>query len=88
MPAAANPFPDRAFVAGSFSNGVAVVPSDTVDLETVASALHVGTAGALCVITFGGETVTFPHVPVGTFPLRVSRVKDTGTDADNIIALY
>lgn len=64
-----------------------VVPSDSTDLATVPRALLIGVAGDLAIITKGGETLTIP-VPVGLLPLSVTRVKSTGTTADDIVALW
>lgn len=65
-----------------------VTPSDTVDLIYTPRMLYIGGAGNLSVITTGGQTVSFAAVPVGTIlPLRVSRVRATGTTATAILAL-
>ena len=70
------------------SHAEAVTPSDTVDLTITSRALFIGGAGALAVITALGETVTFTGVVAGTvLPLRVSRVKSTGTTATNIVGM-
>lgn len=66
---------------------VAVAPDDNIDLANVARSLYIGTTGNLVVITAAGNTVTFNAVPVGILPVRVSRVKATGTTASNILAL-
>lgn len=71
------------------NNAAAVSPSDTVDLEYIARSLFVGTGGDVTVITAGGQTVTFTNVPDGCLlPVRASRVKSTGTDATDIVALW
>lgn len=67
----------------------AVTPHDTNDLDAATRGLYVGTAGALTVITAGGDTVTLVAVPAGSIlPLSVTRVLATGTDADDIVALW
>lgn len=68
---------------------VAVTKSDTVDITGgQCRALYVGTGGDL-VVSFGGTTVTFKAVPGGTvLPIRVSRVRATGSTAADIIALF
>lgn len=69
-------------------NAEQVTASDGTDLVYVSRALFVGGAGAVCVITANGETVTFTGVVAGTvLPMRVSRVKSTGTTATNIVAM-
>lgn len=66
----------------------AVSPSDTVDLASPARSLYVGATGSLSVVMYGDEaTVTFAAVPVGIFPIQVTRVNATGTTASNIVAL-
>jgi hypothetical protein len=90
MAAAVDPYPGTvASPAGPHNHAAAVTPSDANDLANVASAVYVGGAGALVVITAGGETVTFAAVPAGTtIPLRVARVKATGTAATSIVAVW
>jgi hypothetical protein len=74
---------------GPFNHAVAITPNDSTDLATTAQAIYVGGAGALKVITAGGDTVTFAAVPAGTtLRLRVTRVFSTGTAATSIVGLY
>ena len=50
--------------------------------------LYVGTAGALDVVTAGGDTVTFAAVLAGQFlPVQVIQVLDSSS-ASNIVALW
>lgn len=81
--------PKRGFSA---SLGAAVTPSDTVDLDFIAEYLYVGSiagGATVTVITAGGSTITFAGLAAGTFiPVRVSRVKATGTLATSIVALW
>ncbi len=73
---------------GPARSGEAVSPSDTVDLTNVSRALWVGTGGDLTVIMQDTTTVALLNVPDGSLlPICVSRVKLTGTDADDIVAL-
>lgn len=67
----------------------AVTPSDSVDLDPRPRALWIGGAGSgnLKVDMANGDTVTFAGVPVGLFPIAVTRVYATGTDVTNIVAL-
>ena len=69
-------------------HAAAVTPADDADLADAATALLVGTAGALKVTTTGGETVTFGNVPAGILPVGVVRVFATGTTASNLVALW
>lgn len=74
--------------AAAATSAQAVTTSDTVDLTNVSRALFVGGAGNVVVIMFDGTTVTFTGVTAGTIlPIRVSRVKATGTTATNMVAL-
>jgi hypothetical protein len=87
--AATEPYPQTKPVLGQpYWHAAAVTPSDGTDLTNTASALYVGTAGALKVDTAKGETVTFGAVAAGLLPLRVKRVYSTGTVASNIVALW
>jgi hypothetical protein len=71
---------------GKFAETVS--PSDTIDLASPARSLYVGATGSLSVVMYGdGATVTFAAVPVGIFPIQVTRVNNTGTTASNIVAL-
>ena len=71
-------------------HAVAVTPSNSTDLSTSARSLYVGTGGDVVLDTVGAETsVTFANVAAGTvLPVRVARVRATGTTASNIVALY
>lgn len=83
---------DYAHVAPGLSSparhAAVVTPSDGVDLANVSRALYVATGGALKLTTIGGETITFTVGDNVLLPLRATRVWATGTDADDILALY
>ena len=73
---------------------VEVTKSDTAILSPGASypnagaaILYVGKSGTLNVTTEGGQNVTFTAVPVGFFPISVTKVRTGGT-ADFIVALW
>jgi hypothetical protein len=69
----------------------AVTPSDTTDLSVVAKALYVGVAGHVRVVPVaapGGAAVTFANHPVGYLPIQCSRVMQTGTTAQSLVALF
>ncbi len=71
------------------TGAVAVTPADGSDLTDVTRALWIGGAGNVAVVTLDGSTVTIKGVQAGTLlPIRVSRVKSTGTTATDILALY
>jgi hypothetical protein len=74
---------------GPFVNGVAVVPSDTVDLANVSLALHVGVGGTLSLNLLGtGAAVSFTCVAGELLPVRATRVLAAGTSASAITALW
>lgn len=71
------------------SDGEAVTPSDSVDLVNVSRAIYVGGDGNISVITNGGTTLTLAGALAGTtIPIRVSRIRATGTTAVNLVALF
>jgi len=66
---------------------VAVVPSDATVLDPT-RALWIGGTGNLSVVMVGdGATVLFSNVPVGIFPIQVTKVLATGTTATSIVAM-
>lgn len=72
----------------SLTRGEAVTPSDSVDLGRTSRALWVGGAGAVSLITSGGDTITLTGVPAGTLLwVRATRVRSTGTTATSMTAL-
>ena len=51
--------------------------------------LYIGLAGNITVETVGGDVTTFTGMPTGSFmPVFVRKVKDSGTDAQSIVALW
>ena len=51
--------------------------------------LFIGTAGNIKVTTVAGDEVTFSNISSGQFfPVQVKKVFNTGTSADNILALW
>lgn len=69
---------------------VAIAPNDGADLPNgPCRAIYVGTSGDISVIgALDSAPVTFSAVPVGLYPLRLVRVRSTGTTASNLAALY
>lgn len=74
----------------SARNLAAVTPSDGADLANFSKGLYVGGAGNVSVIAVDDSAaVTFVGVPAGAvLPIRVKRVRSTGTTATNIVNLY
>lgn len=78
----------RWYTDGDAQYAEAVTPHDVNQLAVVGRALYIGGAGAVAVVTEGGQSVTFAAVPVGTLlPIRVKQVKATGTTATNIVSI-
>lgn len=62
--------------------------SDTVDLTETYRALYVGVAGDItAILQEDSVAVLFKAVPVGVLPIKVSRIKVTGTTATNVVGL-
>ncbi|ODT76277.1 spike base protein, RCAP_Rcc01079 family [Devosia sp.] len=69
-------------------HGFAATPSNSADLPEVTRALYVGGAGAVAVILASGAELSFAGVASGTIlPLRVRRLKASGTTASNVVGL-
>ena len=70
------------------TRAVSVTPSDDDDMDFPARALYIGGAGSVSVITVGGDTTTFSDLPAGyILPVRIARVRATGTTATGIVSL-
>lgn len=89
MPAASDSFSTvQSSFEGPARSAEAVTPSDSADLTNVSRALWVGTGGDLTVTMQDGTTIALLNVPDGSLlPICVSRVKLSGTSADDIVAL-
>lgn len=69
------------------SRAAAVTPSDSA--ETFGSALYVGGAGNVALVTEYGDAVTFSGIQAGTtLVLRFKQVKSTNTTATNLVRLW
>lgn len=77
-------------VSAPATRAVAVVPHDSSALADVPKALFVGSGGDLVARgSGGGADVTFRNLPAGSLlPLRAQFVRETGTTAADIVALY
>ena len=70
-------------------NQVAITPSDSTDLAFNSRAIRVGVGGTLVVTPAGGGSdVTYTVYNGEVLPIRVSRVKATGTTATNLVNWY
>lgn len=65
-----------------------VVPDDDADLPAVPNWLYVGTAGDVSMyFEATDETIVVP-LAQGYHPWRPTRINETGTTADDIVAAY
>ncbi|MEQ8600643.1 MAG: hypothetical protein RLP98_12050 [Devosia sp.] len=70
------------------THGFAIAPNDGADLSEITRAVYVGSSGALAVTFASGAELVLPNVPAGSLlPLRVQRVRATGTTATDIVGL-
>lgn len=66
----------------------AITPSDAADLDRPTRALYVGTGGDLAIITVSGGEAVLVGVPGGSvLPLRIARIRATGTTAGALVGL-
>ena len=65
------------------------VSSSDVTLAIPGAVLYIGTGGDVKVTTISGDDVTFKNLASGSvLAVQVKKVFSTGTDADDIVALY
>ena len=71
------------------SSAASVTPADS-DMDAVTCGVFVGTGGNLSVIfARDSAAVTLNNVVGGTvYPFRLKQIRDTGTTASNIVALF
>lgn len=70
-------------------NQVTITPSDSTDLAFTSRAIRVGVGGTLVVTpASGGSDVTYTVYNGEVLPIRVTRVKATGTTATNLVNWY
>lgn len=82
-------FPTELSDVSPATHGVAVTPDDSNDLAHVTRALYVGSVGDVTVVMKDGDTVTFTAMAGGQiYPLRIKRVKATGTTATQLVGLW
>jgi hypothetical protein len=66
-----------------------VTPSDVADLpDGLTRGLFVGVAGTFAAVDLYGNEVVFASAEAQYHPIRVRRIRATGTTASSIIALY
>ena len=65
-----------------------ITPSDSTTFP-MCRAIYVGTGGDLKILTTIGNTVTWKNVPDGSIvPAQATKVFATGTDAEDLLAVY
>lgn len=70
-------------------DGIAVSPSDAVELSPAVRALYIGVAGNVKLKTIGGTTLEFIGIQAGTIlPIQTKLVFNTSTTATNIIGIW
>ncbi|WP_375450511.1 hypothetical protein [uncultured Devosia sp.] len=70
------------------AHAFAVTPHDTNPLPEPTRALYVGIGGSVAAVLVSGADVLFTNVADGSIlPLRVTRIKATGTTATAILGL-
>lgn len=67
------------------TSAVAITSSDTTTYSP--STLYVGVTGNLNVVTVQGQTTLFTNVPVGFFPVLVTKVMASSTTASGLVLL-
>lgn len=78
-----------AHAAGPIDAVRPVTPSDAADLPGgVARGLFVGEAGTVAIVDRHGGAATLTSMEAQYHPIRVLRVRTTGTTATGIVALY
>lgn len=68
--------------------GVAITPSDTVNLSGAPVAIYVGVSGDIVFVGEDDAAVTLKAVPVGLIWIAPKRINTTSTTATNMVALY
>jgi hypothetical protein len=69
----------------AYRDVVPVTPDDAATFEEALSGVEVGAAGDLTVVTGAGAERTISAAPGRIYPIRVTKVKATGTTATEIV---
>lgn len=68
--------------------GETIVPDDANDLTHATRGIYVGATGSVVAVMVSGDEVTLSEAQAGViYPLRVKRVKASGTTAAGLIGL-
>lgn len=80
---------DRASKTQPAFDAFSITPSDSVDFETPARGIYVGSSGNISLVTPKGNTVVLVSALVGTIiPVQCTRVNSTNTTASNLVGLF
>lgn len=83
-----NPYQNPAKATHSAVHAVAATPNDSTTFDATRG-VYVGGAGDLTVTMASGEIVTFTAIATSVIhPISVTQIRNTGTDATNIVILY
>jgi hypothetical protein len=70
------------------THGFAITPHDSTDLPEVTRAIYVGAPGSIAAVLLSGADITLTGIAAGTIlPLRLRRIKATGTSAAALVGL-
>ena len=76
-------------ISAPAQRGFAITPSDGADLAAETRGLWVGASGDLVLVLASGDEVTLVGAVGGSvLPLRIKRIKATGTSATQLVGLY
>ncbi len=74
--------------SGPAASAFAITPSDATDLAEPTRGIYVGQGGDIAVTMLEGDAVLLRSVSAGSIlPLRVRRVRATGTTASHLVGL-
>ncbi|WP_424968318.1 MULTISPECIES: spike base protein, RCAP_Rcc01079 family [unclassified Dinoroseobacter] len=75
-------------LTGPATAGEAITPSNSNNLPFATRAIYVGEAGDISVELISGNIVKLTNVAAGViYPLRVKRVRSSGTTAGGLVGL-
>lgn len=81
-------YSDNDSVMASANDWVEITPSDTATLQPKPKALYIGIGGTLVLESAMGNIASFDTYDGQVLTCRPLRVHATGTEADDIVALY
>lgn len=68
------------------TSGEAITPDDATDLSFVTRGLYIGSTGTVAVVMLSGDEVVLNDAQAGViYPIRIRRLKATGTTAAGLI---